>query len=120
MKNHKNCEILPIGKSTNKLLTLVGHKDKQTIVHKWLQFEVDGDQKAYIADANTEIPPYYKRVAKFTNWLTIYDDFGSMQTFRGKAIKIYRAGKTGCIVQIMAKQIDKSKWNKHFEKKQRI
>lgn len=65
-----------------------------------LHFGGDGNYSAYIVDEECAIPDYYRFEWEGRNWLWIYDDEGlTMRIEHRGAIRIYRAGDFGCIIQ---------------------
>jgi len=101
MKNYKEFEQQFIGSSEIATLILVGCRGEEGIKTEQLHFGEDGNYKAYIVDANTEIGSHYRKVATFNYWLKIYDDEGLTYRINAKKINIYRAGEFGCIIQVI-------------------
>lgn len=57
--------------------------------------------KAYIADKDTEIPDIYTCVGKFTEWLNIIGNTGTIVGFKAKRIEVYRMGGFECVVKLI-------------------
>lgn len=87
-----------IGKSHYAVLAMMGRRDEQGIVCEKLEFGLEGEYTAYVADFEVEIPEHYSKVAEFTGWLKIYDDEELVGFFSANKITVYRAGKMGCII----------------------
>lgn len=101
MKNYKEFEQQFIGDSDIATLILVGCRGEEGLKTEQLHFSEDGNYRAYIVDADTEIGNHYKKVATFNHWLKIYDDEGLTYSVMADEINIYRAGDFGCIIQVI-------------------
>jgi hypothetical protein len=97
-KKHYDCELADIGFSDIASLTLRSC-DKVGI----LRFCEDDSYCAWIADDFCEIPEHYNLVFECGTWLYIYDDNGlAWKTEENyTAIKVYRSGGYGCIIQLI-------------------
>jgi len=102
MKSYKDFEKRYIGDSDIAALILVGYKDNEGLVTQILNFEEDGDYRAYIVrGADVEIGTHYKKVATFNSWLKVYDDDTKILDENAGEINVYRAGMRGCIIQLI-------------------
>lgn len=72
----------------------------------WINFGEDGDYKAYIVDAECEIPAHYQLAHKFESWLTVYDDDECVFKAHADKINIYRAGSFGVIIQLIGERAE--------------
>ena len=66
-----------------------------------LGFGGDGCYSAYIVDSTAKIGEHYDLVFQGRVWLDVYDDTSLVAKFRGDAIRVYRAGAFGCIIQVI-------------------
>lgn len=106
MKTYQHFIRKYIGTSDVASLIMMGVKetgDGRSL--EFLNFGEDGDYYAYLVDREedkpVEIGEYYNKVATFTNWLKIYDDYESTLDIKGKVINVYRAGEFGCIIEVI-------------------
>ena len=106
MKNYKDFSREYIGSSDIASLVMVGCKDNVGAVAELLRFGKDGDYSAYVCEGEVSIGDHYELVAEFNTWLKIYDDEKLIRKFKGRAIRIYRAGQEGVIVNILDKKVD--------------
>ena len=104
MKTYKDFETIYIGGSDVASLIMMGLKETGRTL-EFLNFGEDGEYYAYIVSRKenepVEIGEHYKKVATFTNWLKIYDDYESTLDIKGKVINVYRAGEFGCIIEVI-------------------
>lgn len=104
MKTYQHFIRKYIGTSDVASLIMMGLKETGRSL-EFLNFGEDGDYYAYLVDREedkpVEIGSHYKRVATFTNWLKIYDDYESTLDIKGKVINVYRAGEFGCIIEVI-------------------
>ena len=56
--------------------------------------------KAVIAAGSETVPEHYSHVATFHRFLKIYDDNELAKKYWGKEIRVFRAGRTGVLIQI--------------------
>ena len=106
MKTYKDFETIYIGGSDSASLILMGIKETgQGRSLEFLNFGEDGEYYAYLIHRKenepVEIGEHYKKVATFTNWLKIYDDYESTLDIKGRVINVYRAGEFGCIIEVI-------------------
>ena len=97
MRNYKEYKKENIGSSDIAALIFVGMDDDIKSVP--VCFGSDGTYNAYIVDGDCEIPEHYREVAKFKNWLRVYDDDGLTYHVRADHISVYRAGDFGIIIR---------------------
>ena len=104
MKTYKDFREINIGMSDVASLIMMGIKETGRSL-EFLNFGEDGEYYAYLVDREedkpVEIGSHYKKVATFTNWLKIYDDYESTLDIKGKVINVYRAGEFGCIIEVI-------------------
>lgn len=104
MKTYQHFIRKYIGTSDVASLIMMGLKETGRSL-EFLNFGEDGDYYAYLVDREedkpVEIGEHYKKVATFTNWLKIYDDYESTLDIKGKVINVYRAGEFGCIIEVI-------------------
>lgn len=65
-----------------------------------LDFGEDGSYGAYIVYDDALIPSHYHRVFSAKSWLWVYDDDGIAAKFKGKYIRVFRAGERGCLIHV--------------------
>ena len=75
MKTYKDYQKWNIGSSDIASLLLLGCNENGA-EPMLLTFGSDGDYSAYIIPDNVDIGEHYKKVAEYTDWLKIYDDYG--------------------------------------------
>ena len=101
MKNYKSFPKQYIGSSDISALVLVGFQDGVGATAKLLEFGKDRSYSAYICEGEeVEIGSHYDLAAEFNIWAKIYDDEKLVRNFRGRHIRIYRAGQEGCIINV--------------------
>ena len=104
MKTYKDFREINIGMSDVASLIMMGIKETGRSL-EFLNFGEDGEYYAYLIHRKenepVEIGEHYKKVATFTNWLKIYDDYESTLDIKGKVINVYRAGEFGCIIEVI-------------------
>lgn len=104
MKTYKDFETIYIGGSDVASLIMMGLKETGRSL-EFLNFGEDGEYYAYLIHRKenepVEIGEHYKKVATFTNWLKIYDDYESTLDIKGRVINVYRAGEFGCIIEVI-------------------
>lgn len=98
MKNYKDFARAYIGSSDVASLTLRAPSAAYV-----LTFGEDGDYYAYIVEGEAEIGEHYRLAFECKHWLWVYDDDGRRYRAEGRnaAIKVYRAGLKGCIIQVL-------------------
>lgn len=105
MKNYKSYPMITIGASDIASLILAGPGDTGLKLVE-LPFGEDGSYRAYMVDEAAEIGSHYRMVAEFGSWLRIYDDTGLAYEVAAKAIRVFRAGERGCIIQTIERRAD--------------
>lgn len=116
MKDHHTYEMAYLGESDVSALTVTTFGADGLTSHI-LRFGMDGEYKAYIVDAECEIPAHYENVLHIepyqvtffdgtlgapSGWVRVYDD--EALTYKAdfhNGLNIYRAGDLGCIVQLL-------------------
>jgi hypothetical protein len=93
-----------IGQSDISALVMVGFRNDKGIVPEMLYFGCEGRYSAFICDGEVRIANHFKLVAEYNSWLNIYDDKTLVKSLIGGCIKVYRAGESGCIIQIMREE----------------
>lgn len=96
---YKDHEKTYIGSSDIACLILAGGGENN-VQPVYLTFGEDGAYRAYIVYGECDIPSHYTLKHIFRGWMKVYDDEGKTLTVTGDAIKVYRAGSFGCIIQI--------------------
>lgn len=105
--NYKNFEKIPIGCSDLSVLILAGCDENGSFKVEPLPFgDYDSIYYAYIVTKKAKIGTHYKKVTTFTDWLKIYDDTSMVYSVDGKIINIYRAGASGCIIEVVNDETD--------------
>ena len=102
MKNHHGYPVSSLGFSDIAALTVTAY-DSDGLTAHILPFGSDGSYRAYVVDAECEIPDHYKPVMEFTSsgWIRISDDVHVTFTRSfTNGLTIYRAGNFGCIIQV--------------------
>lgn len=97
MRNHHEYPKIYLGESDYATLIIAGAGNDNLCQD--LHFGIDGEYKAYLVDEDCEIPEFYEFIAKFENWMKIYDDHILVNLIHADEIKVYRAGDFGCIIQ---------------------
>ena len=46
-------------------------------------------------------PDHYELICEFNTWMRIYDDDHFVRKFSADAIRVYRSGDRGCIIQLI-------------------
>ena len=83
------------------ILILSGFERGKGFQLKKLFFGGDGAYSAYIVDGQTQIPDHYELICEFNTWMRIYDDDHFVRKFSADAIRVYRSGDRGCIIQLI-------------------
>lgn len=85
----------------------IGESDYATLITfspfggaRELKFDEDGAYRAYIVDGEAKIPQHYRCVSIGAKYMKFYDDTGLAYVAEGDTIKVFRAQKLGCIIQI--------------------
>lgn len=99
MDYQKNTE--HIGSSDIGILILSGFERGKGFQLKKLFFGGDGAYSAYIVDGQTQIPDHYELICEFNTWMRLYDDDHFVRKFSADAIRVYRSGDRGCIIQLI-------------------
>ena len=94
--NYKEYPKLYIGTSEGASLTV---RFKYTA--KCLHFGTSESYKAYVVDENAEIGEHYRLIHAGRDNVKIYDDTYLAFEAEADSILIYRAGTTGCVIQLV-------------------
>lgn len=90
-----------IGDTSRETPYLIINSEERDVADK-IHFGNKGCVHAFIAQGmDVEIPDFYELVGTYHNQIEIYDDHMLMKRYRASIIRIYRAGKTGCIIQLI-------------------
>lgn len=100
-KSYKDFNQTYIGTSDYSKLVTVGCGMLGNVHAEILGFGEDNDYYAYVVDDSATIGEHYIPVFEYYNWMKMYDDNGLVNEFNAKRISVYRAGKYGCIIQLI-------------------
>ena len=102
MKNYSDFPKQYIGQSDILSLALMGCDRTGTPVSRVLNFSAIGAYKAYVVrGTDVSIGSQFEEKFIFHDWLRIYDDNGLTYKTEGSLIRIYQAGGSECIIQII-------------------